>query len=194
MAVRLAEVAERRDATTGAHIDRMSGLCADVALRLGWSIADADMLRHASVLHDVGKVAIPDRVLLKPGKLDADEWELMKTHTVVGAEMLSGSKSPLLQLAERIARSHHERWDGAGYPDALAGEDIPVEGRICAVCDVFDALTSERPYKRAWSPQEALTLIRDERGKQFDPEIVDAFLCVIGEDVTAAPAPTRLAA
>jgi putative two-component system response regulator len=177
--MRLAEVAERRDGATGAHIARMSDLCEAVALRLGWNEHDAELLRHASVLHDVGKVAIPDRVLLKPGKLDAAEWELMKTHTTVGAEMLAGSSSPLLQLAERIALTHHERWDGSGYPHGSAGEAIPAEGRIAAICDVYDALRSERPYKPAWSEQQALAVIVGERGRHFDPRVVDAFLTIL---------------
>ena len=191
LAFRLAEVAERRDHATGKHIDRMSQLCEEIALGLGWSDADAEMLRHASVLHDVGKVAIPDRVLLKPGKLDAEEWALMKTHTTVGAEMLSGSTSPLLQLAEQVALTHHERWDGGGYPHGLVGESIPIEGRIAAVCDVYDALTNERPYKRAWSVDEALDVIREERGRQFDPTVVDVFLRIVSP---AGDRPAELAA
>ncbi len=108
------------------------------------------MLRHASALHDVGKIGIPDNVLLKPGGLDPDEWRIMQSHTAKGAEILAGSTSPLIQMAEAIARTHHERWDGTGYPNGLAGEDIPLEGRICAICDVYDALGSKRPYKEAW--------------------------------------------
>jgi putative two-component system response regulator len=134
------------------------------------------MLRHAAALHDVGKIAIPDRVLLKPGKLDPEEWELMKTHTTAGAQILAGSQSQLVQLGETIALTHHERWDGAGYPEGLAGEAIPIAGRICAVCDSYDAMTSRRPYKDAMLPADALAEIQREAGRQFDPDLVAAFL------------------
>ncbi len=153
---RLAQAAESRDGDTGAHIERMSLLCERLARQIGWSVADAELLRHASALHDVGKIGIPDRVLLKPGKLDREEREIMKRHASIGAAMLSDSPSELLQLAEDIARTHHERWDGAGYPRGLRGEEIPLAGRICAVCDVYDALVSPRPYKDPWSQRDAL--------------------------------------
>ena len=147
---RLAQAAESRDGDTGAHIERMSLLCARLARAAGWSVEDAERLRHASALHDVGKIGIPDRVLLKPGKLDAEEWKIMQTHAVIGASMLADSRSELLQVAEEIARTHHERWDGTGYPARVRGEDIPLVGRSCSICDVFDALVSPRPYKEAW--------------------------------------------
>ena len=137
----------------------------------------AEMLLQASALHDIGKIGIPDRVLLKPGKLDAEEWELMKTHTTIGAQLLSGSTSDVVQMAERIALTHHERWDGKGYPHGLHGDDIPFESRICTIADVFDALVSERPYKTrlAASPTRSR---RSQRmsGTAFEPRLVEVFL------------------
>jgi putative two-component system response regulator len=177
----LALAAESRDEETGEHIDRISERCYEMAKALGMSENEAELLRHASVLHDVGKIGIPDRILLKPGKLDPDEWEIMKTHAEVGASILAGSSSPFLQAAEEIARTHHERWDGSGYPSGLAGEEIPLSGRICAICDVYDALLSERPYKRAWPPAEALAEIRKQSGSHFDPGLVEVFLELEGQ-------------
>jgi CHASE2 domain-containing sensor protein len=194
---RLAQAAESRDGDTGAHIERMSLLCERLARHIGWSVADAELLRHAAALHDVGKIGIPDRVLLKPGKLDGEEREVMKRHTAIGAGMLSDSRSEMLKLAEDIARTHHEHWDGAGYPAGLAGEEIPLAGRICSICDVYDALVSPRPYKNPWAPAEALAEIAAQRGRQFDPELVDAFLELWPEeirprrDATPASAPAR---
>jgi putative two-component system response regulator len=126
-------------------------------------------------MHDVGKLGIPDRVLLKPGKLDVDEWEIMKQHTVIGAQLLANSQSPVLQMGELIALTHHERWDGSGYPNQLAGEDIPLVGRICAVADVFDALSSKRCYKDPWPLQDTLQEIRSLAGIQFDPRLIEVF-------------------
>jgi response regulator RpfG family c-di-GMP phosphodiesterase len=143
--------------------------------------ADAELLRHASALHDVGKVGIPDEILSKPGPLDAGEWETMQTHTTIGASILSGSASPLVQLSETIALTHHERWDGTGYPRGLSGEQIPLAGRICAICDVFDALLSERPYKSPWPYRDAVAEIASEAGSHFDPELVEAFLVIAPE-------------
>jgi putative two-component system response regulator len=137
---------------------------------------EAELLRHASALHDVGKVGVPDSILLKPGKLDPEEWATMQSHTTIGASILSGSTSPLVQLAETIALTHHERWDGSGYPQGLAGDDIPLAGRICAICDVFDALLSSRPYKDAWPIAEVLAELERQRGSQFDPRLIDVFL------------------
>jgi response regulator RpfG family c-di-GMP phosphodiesterase len=179
---RLALAAESRDEETGDHIDRISRLCYELARAIGLPEPEAELLRHASVLHDVGKIGIPDRILLKPGKLDPDEWETMKTHAEIGASILAGSESPLLQQAEEIALTHHERWDGSGYPGGMAREDIPLAGRICAICDVFDALLSERPYKRAWPREEALAEIREQSGSHFDPALVDVFLALEGGD------------
>jgi putative nucleotidyltransferase with HDIG domain len=178
---RLAQAAESRDGDTGQHIERMSLLCERLAREIGWSVAEAELLRHAAALHDVGKIGIPDRVLLKPGKLDGEEWEVMKTHATIGASMLSDSRSELLQLAESIARTHHERWDGTGYPARLRGEDIPIAGRICSICDVYDALVSPRPYKEAWPVADALAEIAAQSGRQFDPQLVEAFVGLFGE-------------
>jgi CHASE2 domain-containing sensor protein len=179
---RLAQAAESRDGDTGQHIERMSLLCERLAGEIGWSVAEAELLRHASALHDVGKIGIPDRVLLKPGKLDAEEWEIMQTHAMIGASMLADSRSELLQVAESIARTHHERWDGTGYPARLRGEDIPIAGRICSICDVFDALVSPRPYKEPWPVADALAEISSQSGRQFDPQLVEAFLGLFAED------------
>jgi CHASE2 domain-containing sensor protein len=173
---RLARAAEWRDEDTGAHVERIGILTERLALAAGFSATDAETLRHAAVLHDVGKIGVPDRVLLKPGRLDEEEWEIMKTHAAIGASMLAGSPSPLVQLGEEIARTHHERWDGSGYPAGLAGEAIPLAGRICAICDVFDALRSRRPYKDAWTLDQAIAEIARQRGRHFDPALVDLFL------------------
>jgi CHASE2 domain-containing sensor protein len=191
---RLGQAAEWRDLDTAFHIDRMSRLSHSLALAAGMSAPEAEMLLHASAMHDVGKIGIPDRVLLKPGRLDPDEWEIMKTHARIGADILSGSKVPLLQMAEQIALTHHEKWDGGGYPRGLAGEDIPLVGRICAICDVFDALTSNRPYKEAWPLDAALEEIRTQSGRHFDPRLVDLFLKLVetepqGDVRAAAPLP-----
>ena len=173
---RLAQAAESRDSDTGQHIHRIGYLCERLALQVGFGAAQARMLRHASALHDVGKIGIPDHILLKPGGLDEDEWLIMKSHTTKGAEILAGSTSPLIQMAETIARTHHERWDGSGYPSGLKGHEIPLVGRICAVCDVFDALGSRRPYKEPWTPSRVLQEIAQGSGSHFDPELVAAFL------------------
>jgi putative two-component system response regulator len=153
-------------------------MTARIAEALGWRQAEVELIRRASPLHDVGKIAIPDSILLKPGKLTPEEFERMKTHTSLGAQMLSGGKFPLLQLAEQIALTHHERWDGTGYI-GLHKEAIPMAGRIVTVADVFDALTSKRPYKEAWTATSAIEEIQRQRGQQFDPDVVDAFLTVI---------------
>jgi CHASE2 domain-containing sensor protein len=198
IAHRLGVAVEWRDAETGVHIERMGRLCERLAREVGLSVVEAELLRHASALHDVGKVGIPDEIPLKPGKLDAAEWAHMKTHTTIGAAILSGSKSALVQMAEQIARSHHERWDGTGYPDGLSGDEIPLPARICAVCDVFDALLSPRPYKDAWPLAEVIRELASQRGTHLDPALVDAFLPVaadlhaecFGEDM-AAGSPER---
>ncbi len=177
--MRLARAAELRDDDTGEHIDRMSEMCGEVARELGFSDADSELLRYASALHDIGKIGVPDNILLKPGRLTAEEFDVMRMHVVAGAELLTGSDSPVLQLAEVVARTHHEKWDGSGYPAKLSGDDIPLPGRIAAVCDVFDALTHERPYKHAWSIEDACAEIIRCRGGHFDPQIADAFLAVV---------------
>lgn len=172
----LGRAAEYKDNETGMHVVRMSHYARTLAKAMGFPDQVADELLHAAPMHDVGKIGIPDAILTKPGKLSDDEWVVMKQHTVIGAEILGQHPSGLLNLAATIARSHHERWDGTGYPDGLKGEDIPVAARIVAVADVFDALTSERPYKHAWSVEDALDLIRQQSGKHFDPTVVDVFI------------------
>ncbi|MEH3052920.1 MAG: CHASE2 domain-containing protein [Patulibacter minatonensis] len=195
--LRLARAAELRDDDTGEHIDRMSALCAEVARELGWSEPDALLIQHASALHDIGKIGVPDSVLCKPGRLTPEEFDVMREHVVAGAALLTHSDAPVLALAEEICRTHHEKWDGSGYPAGLAGEAIPLSGRIAAVCDVFDALSSERPYKHAWPRHEVLAEIRKCRGGHFDPRVADALLAVIARqdagvaDAEVAPAPLR---
>jgi putative two-component system response regulator len=173
---RLALVAEYKDQYTGYHIARMSQICALLARSLKLPSREVEIVRAASPMHDVGKIGIPDAILLKSGKLNAEEWEVMKRHTVIGARILSGSKSEVLQAGEIIALSHHEKWDGSGYPHGQKGEEIPIWGRICAVADAYDAITSERPYKKALSRDQALRIVIEERGRQFDPELVDLFV------------------
>jgi CHASE2 domain-containing sensor protein len=178
---RLAQAAESRDEETGQHIERISRMCGMLARAVGLSETDAELIGEAAALHDLGKIAIPDAILLKPGKLDLEEWDVMRRHPELGARMLAGSSSPLIRRAETIALTHHERWDGGGYPARLAGTDIPLEGRICAVCDVFDALLSSRCYKPPWTLEEVVAELEQQRGKQFDPELVDAFLTLVPE-------------
>ena len=175
---RLALAAEYRDDDTGEHTKRVGQLSAQIAKTLGLSEAEVELIRQAAPLHDVGKIAMPDSILLKPGKLTPEDFEQMKTHTTLGAKMLSGGRFPLLQMAEEMALTHHERWDGSGYM-GIQGETIPLVGRIVAVADVFDALTHERPYKKAWSHSQAIEEIQLQSGRQFDPRIVEAFLRVV---------------
>ncbi len=172
---RLAHAAEYRDDDTGEHIRRVGALAALLARELGMPAIEVQRIRSAAPLHDVGKIAIADAILLKPGRLTADEFETMKTHAAIGAEILSGSDSRLLQLAEEIARTHHEHWDGNGYPAGLQGEEIPMAGRIVALADVFDALTQTRPYKDAWPIDDASAEINRLSGTQLDPLVVAAF-------------------
>lgn len=172
---RLARAAEHRDNETGAHIIRMAHFAVALGRAAGMSEDECDVLFHATPMHDVGKLGIPDRILLKPGKLDHEEFETMKQHTVIGAKLLSGSQSPILQMGEVIALTHHEKWDGSGYPNRIAGEDIPIVGRICAIADVFDALSSKRCYKDPWPLEKTLKEIHSLIGKQFDPHLVDLF-------------------
>jgi putative two-component system response regulator len=173
--MRFARAAEYRDNGSGVHVRRMSGYCGILARAAGLPDDRCEAIALASALHDVGKIGIPDRILLKPGKLDPEEWRIMQTHSRIGAEVLGGDGSPLLELAAEIALTHHERWDGLGYPRRLRGADTPVEGRIAAISDAFDALTSERPYKKAWSVEDAAAEIRGQRGRQFDPALADLF-------------------
>lgn len=178
---RLGRAAEYRDNETGLHIVRMSQCSALLAQRLGWSPADCELMLHASPMHDVGKIGIPDAILLKPGRFEPQEWEIMKAHATIGGDILADDDSDLLTLARTIALSHHEKWDGSGYPAGLAGEAIPQAGRIVAVADVFDALTSSRPYKRAWPVEEAVAHIQDGAGSHFDPAVVAAFMDCLPE-------------
>lgn len=175
---RLALAAEYRDDTTGQHTKRVGETAAQIGEALGWQTREIELIRRAAPLHDVGKIAISDLILLKPGRLTTEEFERMKMHTELGARILSGGQFPLMQWAEQIARTHHERWDGTGYI-GLCGEAIPMAGRIVAVADVFDALTSERPYKSALTQNEAIEEIQRQSGQQFDPRVVEAFLKVV---------------
>jgi putative two-component system response regulator len=178
---RLAVAAEYRDEGTAAHIRRISSYCALLAQQLGMPGGEAENFQHASSMHDVGKIGIPDAILLKPGKLTPREWEVMKEHSAIGARILSGSSSEVLRAGEVIAISHHERWDGRGYPHGLAGGGIPLLGRVCAVADVFDALTSERPYRAELPPEQAVEIMAEGRGTHFDPDILDVFLDLADE-------------
>lgn len=178
---RLGRAAEYRDNETGCHIIRVSRISALLAKKLGWSAAETELMLHASPMHDIGKIGIPDQVLLKQGKFDPAEREIIKTHAAIGAELLAGDESSLLRLAREIALSHHEKWDGSGYPDGLAGEAIPQSGRIVAVADVFDALTASRPYKQAWTVEAAADFVRDNVGTHFDPTVAASFLANLPE-------------
>lgn len=173
---RLSRAAEFRDPETGAHIQRMSHYSALIARQLGQPRDFIDALMMAAPMHDVGKIGIPDTILLKPGRLTAEEFAVMKQHPQIGYDILKGSSSAILRLGASIALTHHEKFDGSGYPRGVAGKDIPLEGRIVAVADVFDALTSERPYKPAWPLSRAIALLREGRGSHFDGDCVDALL------------------
>jgi putative two-component system response regulator len=172
---RLTIAAEFKDRDTGEHIERIGRYAQVLADGFGLSPGAVEIVRHAAPLHDVGKLGIPDEVLLKPGKLDAAEWAVMRTHAELGARILSDSESPVIQMGQTIARSHHERWDGSGYPNGIAGEAIPIEARICAIVDVFDALTMDRPYRRAVDPETVLEMMKKDSGSHFDPQLLDAF-------------------
>jgi putative two-component system response regulator len=178
---RLARIVEFRDEETGHHLHRMSSYCEILARKAGFSEQRRELVRLASQLHDLGKVAVPDGILLKRGKLTPEEFEVIKGHAETGFQMLAGASSEIVQLGALIARTHHERWDGSGYPRGLAGEDIPREGRIAAVADVFDALTSDRVYRAALPIKSAIEMMRAERGRHFDPELLDAFFLALGE-------------
>lgn len=174
--LRLAKAGEHHDEDTGQHTQRVGITCSLLGQTIGLPEEQVTLIRRASPLHDVGKIGVPDTILLKTGKLTPDEREIMKKHCAIGADLLSGGSSELVKMAERIALTHHERWDGLGYPHSLRGDDIPVESRILAVADVFDALVHDRPYKKAWSLDETIAEIRQNRGLHFDPRVVDAFL------------------
>ncbi len=173
---RLAVAAEYKDEDTGDHILRISEYCPLMAAKIGMSSEDILMIRYASPMHDVGKIGIPDRILLKPGKLNDREFDIMRKHTLIGGRILENSKSAILELARIIAVSHHEKWNGKGYPAGLSKEEIPVSGRIVAIADTFDALVSRRPYKDPYPIEVAFDIIRREREKHFDPQLVDIFI------------------
>ncbi len=178
---RLSRAAEYKDEDTGAHILRMSNYSAAVARRMGLNDRVVDSILYSAPMHDVGKIGIPDRILLKPGRLTPDECEIMKEHAAIGGRILAGAAAGFIGLAEVIARTHHEKWDGSGYPKGLKGKEIPLAGRIVAIGDVFDALTSKRPYKAAFSLEKSYGIIREGRGSHFDPDVVDAFFAVEDE-------------
>ncbi len=178
---RLAQAAECRDDDTGKHIIRMSYYCAKLAEAMGWDDDECDLILSASPLHDVGKIGIPDSILLKPAKLTPEEFEVMKTHTTIGAKLLSGSNSEIMKAAELIAWTHHEKWDGTGYPRQLKGDQIPLMGQISSVCDVFDALTSSRPYKKAWTIDRAIEEMTSQKGKHFHADLVEKFKEILPE-------------
>lgn len=178
---RLSIAAEYRDKDTGAHIKRMSCYSAAVASRMGLNKSVIDNILYAAPMHDLGKIGIPDRILVKPAKLDPVEWEIMKQHTIIGASILKGSDAEFIRLGESIAQHHHEKWDGSGYPNGLKGIEIPIAGRITAIADVFDALTYKRPYKEAFSIEKSMAIIREGRGSHFDPDVADAFFAIQDE-------------
>ena len=178
---RLARAAEFRDDDTGKHIIRIGNFSASIAKEMGLSEHDVETILYAAPMHDVGKIATPDAILRKPHSLDDDEWEIMQQHCRHGAQILEGSDSELLQVAEKIALTHHEKWDGTGYPGGLRGTEIPIAGRITAIADVFDALTSKRPYKEPFTIEKSFEIIRESRGSHFDPDVVDAFFSIIDD-------------
>lgn len=189
MLERLGRAAEYRDDATRQHTERVGALAAALAAELGRPEEEVELIRCAAPLHDIGKLGIPDRVLLKEGRFEPEEREIMRRHVQIGVAILAGSTSPVLQLAEEIVRTHHEWWDGSGHPDGLTGEEIPLSGRLVAVADVFDALTHARPYKRAWPRGRALAEMRRLAGSQFDPVLIDVF-----ERVVTGGAPLALRA
>ena len=178
---RLGQAAEYRDPETGDHILRISKMCKLLASKTGMNEKKIELLSNASPMHDVGKIGIPDSILLKPGKLTREEWKVMQTHTIIGARLLDNHNSELMIMARDIALNHHEKWDGSGYPNGMKGINIPIEGRITGIVDVFDALTSKRPYKDPYPVKKACEIIKMERGYHFDPELTDLLLTHIDE-------------
>jgi putative two-component system response regulator len=176
--LRLSQAAEYKDTDTGEHIQRISYYIQAVGKAMTLNEQEIEAYQYASPMHDVGKIGIPDHILMKPGPLDESEWEIMKQHTVIGGKILGGSDSSILKTAETIALTHHEKWNGRGYPYGLKGLEIPMAGRITAIADVFDALTSKRPYKKAFSVEKAFEIMAEDRGKSFDPELLDAFFSI----------------
>ncbi|NWF38063.1 HD domain-containing protein [Mariprofundus sp. NF] len=181
LAHRLLDVSNWRDEETGAHIRRIGLYSELIAKALGWSLQDLDDIRLAAPMHDIGKVGIPDYVLLKPGRLDTEERRIMERHAFIGGEMLKSSEIRMIEMAHQIAIGHHEKWNGQGYPNQLAGEAIPISARIVAIVDVYDALSSERIYKPAWPEEKVLELLQNERGAHFDPELIDLFFELLPE-------------
>ncbi len=177
----LGRASEYRDNETGRHVIRMSHFAQVLGRALGMAEDEADDLLNAAAMHDVGKIGIPDAILLKPGALDDAQWAVMRRHPEIGAEIIGSHEARVLQMARRVALAHHEKWNGKGYPQGLAGEAIPLEARIVALCDVFDALTSERPYKSAWPVEKAVQLLKDEAGQHFDPQLVERFVAHLPE-------------
>lgn len=175
----LGRASEFRDDITGMHTQRVGQLSGQIAERIGLPGEQIELIRMAAPLHDIGKIGIPDHILLKPGRFEPDEFEQMKQHTSIGANILKGSSFDVLRTAELITRSHHEKWDGSGYPQGLKGEEIPIEARIVALADFYDALTHDRPYKKAWPVEDALAEVEKQSGCHFDPRIVEAFMDVI---------------
>ncbi|MCF2948720.1 two-component system response regulator [Paraglaciecola aquimarina] len=178
---RLGRASEYKDNETGMHVMRMSHYSRIVALAYGFTQAEAENLFNAAPMHDIGKIGIPDSIMLKPGKLTDEEFTIMKSHPEIGAEILGDSDSDLIELAKVVSMTHHEKWDGTGYPNKLKGSEIPIEGRIVALADVFDALTSVRPYKDAWTVEKAMDFIHSQKGQHFDPQLVDLFTQQLSE-------------
>jgi putative two-component system response regulator len=178
---RLVTAAEYKDEETGDHIVRMSSYSTLMAEKYGLSDETVKLIQYASPMHDIGKIGIPDQILLKPGRLTAEEFEIIKSHTTIGGKILADSKADVLKLAHEIALTHHEKWDGSGYPRGLAGRDIPISGRIVGIADIFDALTSKRPYKEPYPVEVAVEIIRSEQGIKLDPDLVDVFISNIDE-------------
>lgn len=179
--LRLVWASEYRDDDTGAHIKRIGLFSAELAKAIGWLPMDVDSIRITAPMHDVGKIGVPDSILLKPGKLSAEEFETIKTHTTIGASILDGSEIPLLLLAKSIALSHHEKWDGSGYPQGLRQDEIPLSARIVAISDVYDALMSDRIYRKALPEDKALSIMKEGRGTHFDPMVFDCFMDIIAQ-------------
>ncbi len=178
---RLGRAAEYKDNETGLHVVRMSHYARLLAIQSGLPDKYCELIYNAAPMHDIGKIGTPDSILKKPAKLDEPEWDEMQRHAEIGAEIIGDHQDPLLEMARRIALSHHEKWDGSGYPLGVSGQDIPIEGRIVAIADVFDALTSIRPYKKAWTVADTMALIESESGKHFDPELVEHFKLIVDE-------------
>ena len=178
---RLGRAAEFKDNETGMHVIRMSHYARILGSGIGMNSAEAELLLHAAPMHDIGKIGIPDRIMLKPGRLDESEMAIMRQHPKFGYDIIGEHSSELLQMARQVAYTHHEKWDGTGYPRGLSGEEIPLPGRIVAIADVFDALTSVRPYKGAWTLEKTLDFLQSESGKHFEPRLIDQFMASLAD-------------